>query len=221
MLNYKHIKLLIWVVLPLLGACTEPWNNPYLDTQRLDNTLYSSFSARPKHLDPARSYSSNEWTFIQSVYETPLQYHYLKRPYTLIPGVLAHMPKVHYYNNEGDEILAIDRQSAAFSRYILQIKPGIMYQNHPAFVKDNLALNDDKLSDISHLSDFSKTATRELVASDFVHQIKRLANPKLHSPILSLMSEMIVGLDDLNVELKNHYYQRLLSIMLPSKLQTH
>jgi ABC-type transport system substrate-binding protein len=113
------------------------------------------------------------------------------------------MPKVHYYNNEGDEILAIDRQSAAFSRYILQIKPGIMYQNHPAFVKDNLALNDDMLSDISHLSDFSKTATRELVASDFVHQIKRLANPKLHSPILSLMSEMIVGLDDLNVELKN------------------
>jgi ABC-type transport system substrate-binding protein len=203
MLNYKHIKLLIWVVLPLLGACTEPWNNPYLDTQRLDNTLYSSFSARPKHLDPARSYSSNEWTFIQSVYETPLQYHYLKRPYTLIPGVLAHMPKVHYYNNAGDEIPAIDRQSAAFSRYILQIKPGIMYQNHPAFVKDNLALNDDKLSDISHLSDFSKTATRELVASDFVHQIKRLANPKLHSPILSLMSEMIVGLDDLNVELKN------------------
>ncbi|RUM84261.1 MAG: peptide ABC transporter substrate-binding protein, partial [Candidatus Thioglobus sp.] len=75
------------------------------------------------------------------------------------------MPKVHYYNNAGDEILAIDRQSAAFSRYILQIKPGIMYQNHPAFVKDNLALNDDKLSDISHLSDFSKTATRELVAS--------------------------------------------------------
>ncbi|RUM82684.1 MAG: peptide ABC transporter substrate-binding protein [Candidatus Thioglobus sp.] len=202
MLNYKHIKLLIWAVLPLLGACTEPWNNPYPDTQRLDNTLYSSFSARPKHLDPARSYSSNEWTFIQSVYETPLQYHYLKRPYTLIPGVLEQMPKVHYYNNAGDEILANDRQSAAFSRYILQIKPGIMFQNHPAFVEKNLALSDDELSSINHLSDFSEIATRELIASDFVHQIKRLANPKLHSPILSLMSEMIVGLDDLNVELK-------------------
>ncbi|HCB55060.1 MAG TPA: peptide ABC transporter substrate-binding protein, partial [Gammaproteobacteria bacterium] len=202
MLNYKHIKLLIWAVLPLLGACTEPWNNPYPDTQRLDNTLYSSFSARPKHLDPARSYSSNEWTFIQSVYETPLQYHYLKRPYTLIPGVLEQMPKVHYYNNAGDEIAAKDRQSAAFSRYILQIKPGVMYQNHPAFVEKNLALSDDELSSINHLSDFSEIATRELIASDFVHQIKRLANPKLHSPILSLMSEMIVGLDDLNVELK-------------------
>ncbi|RUM82503.1 MAG: peptide ABC transporter substrate-binding protein, partial [Candidatus Thioglobus sp.] len=112
------------------------------------------------------------------------------------------MPKVHYYNNAGDEILANDRQSAAFSRYILQIKPGIMFQNHPAFVEKNLALSDDELSSINHLSDFSEIATRELIASDFVHQIKRLANPKLHSPILSLMSEMIVGLDDLNVELK-------------------
>jgi ABC-type transport system substrate-binding protein len=202
MSNYKHIKLLIWAVLPLLGACTVPWNNPYLDTERFDNTLYSSFKERPKHLDPARSYSSNEWTFIQSVYETPLQYHYLKRPYSLIPGVLEHMPQVHFYNEKGDEIPASNRQSAAFSEYILQIKPEVMYQNHPAFVPSNLILSDDELSKINHLSDFTEIATRELIASDFVHQIKRLANPKLHSPILSLMSKMIVGLDDLNVELK-------------------
>ena len=203
MSNYKHIKLLIWVLLPLLGACTAPWNNPYLDTERLDNTMYSSFSSRPKHLDPARSYSSNEWTFIQSVYETPLQYHYLKRPYSLIPGVLERMPQVHYYNEKGDEIPASNRQSAASSEYILQIKPEVMYQNHPAFVARNLILSDDELSKINHLSDFSHVATRELVASDFVHQIKRLANPKLHSPIFSLMSEMIVGLEELNKELKN------------------
>ena len=202
MSNYKHIKLLIWVLLPLLSSCTEPWNSPYSDSERFDNTLYSSFSSRPKHLDPARSYSSDEWTFIQSVYETPLQYHYLKRPYSLIPGVLEYMPTVHYYNENGDEVPASNRQSAAFSEYILQIKPEVMYQNHPAFVKKNLTLSDDELGHISQLSDFSKTATRELVASDFVHQIKRLANPKLHSPILSLMSEMIVGLDDLNIELK-------------------
>ena len=200
MSNYKHIKLLIWVLLPLLSSCTEPWNNPYSDSERFDNTLYSSFSSRPKHLDPARSYSSDEWTFIQSVYETPLQYHYLKRPYSLIPGVLEYMPTVHYYNENGDEIPASNRQSAAFSEYILQIKPEVMYQNHPAFVQKNLTLSDDELGNISQLSDFSKTATRELVASDFVHQIKRLANPKLHSPILSLMSEMIVGLDDLNIQ---------------------
>jgi len=68
MFNYKHI---VWVFLLLLSACTEPWNNPYPASDRFDNTLYNSFRDRPKHLDPARSYSSNEWTFIQSVYETP------------------------------------------------------------------------------------------------------------------------------------------------------
>ena len=44
-----------------------------------------SFIDRPKHLDPARSYTSDEWGFIQQIYEPPLQYHYLKRPYELIP----------------------------------------------------------------------------------------------------------------------------------------
>ncbi len=202
MCDYKHIKLLLWILLPLLSACTEPWNNPYLDSQRLDNTLYSSFSSRPKHLDPARSYSSNEWTFIQSVYETPLQYHYLKRPYELIPGVLKSMPKVEYYDENNQKIGAENKHKAKFSEYVLTIKPGIMYQNHPAFVDSNLSLSAEELSKINNLNDITKTSTRELIASDFVHQIKRLANPKLHSPIFSLMSEMIVGLDELNAKLK-------------------
>ena len=202
MLDYKHIRHLIWLVLPLLGACAEPWNSPYPANERFDNTLYSSFSARPKHLDPARSYSSNEWTFIQSVYETPLQYHYLKRPYQLIPGVLKKMPEVYYYDKDGQLLAGKNRQNAEFSEYILQIKPGVMFHKHPAFVKENHTLNQSQLNKIEVLSDFDQTASRELLASDFVHQIKRLANPKLHSPILSLMTEMIVGLGDLNKQLK-------------------
>jgi ABC-type transport system substrate-binding protein len=34
------------------------------------------------------------------------------------------------------------------------------------------------------------------VAEDYVYQIKRLAHPRLHSPILGLMSDYIVGLGD-------------------------
>ena len=203
MSDYKHFKLILWLLLPLLSACTEPWNNPYSESERLDNTLYTSFSSRPKHLDPARSYSSNEWTFIQSVYETPLQYHYLKRPYELIPGVVKEMPKVIYYDDKGKVISAKERQNAAFSEYFLEIKPGVMYQPHPAFVKQNLDLSNEKLGKINTLSDIKPTATRELVAADFVHQIKRLANPKLHSPIVSLMNERIVGLSELHKSLLN------------------
>jgi oligopeptide transport system substrate-binding protein len=39
-----------------------------------------------------------------------------------------------------------------------------------------------------------QTGTRELVADDYIYQIKRLAHPRLHSPIFSMMAERIVGL---------------------------
>ena len=45
--------------------------------------------APPKHLDPALSYASDECLFIMQVYEPPMDYHFLKRPYELIPGALA------------------------------------------------------------------------------------------------------------------------------------
>jgi ABC-type transport system substrate-binding protein len=44
--------------------------------------------------------------------------------------------------------------------------------------------------------------TRELVADDYIYQIKRLAHPRLYSPIFGLMAQHIVGLDELSRELK-------------------
>ena len=61
----------------LLTACGDiPWNDPYPRGQSTANVVYSSFSERPKHLDPVRSYSSNEYAFIAQIYEPPLQYHF-------------------------------------------------------------------------------------------------------------------------------------------------
>ncbi len=51
-----------------------------------------------------------------------------------------------------------------------------------------------QLKDRYVIADFAQTGTRELIAADYIYQIKRLAHPKLHCPILSLMSEYIVGL---------------------------
>ena len=93
------IQLTLAVALGLLTlmsitACGDgPWNRPYPARDAGSNVLYSSFSARPNHLDPARSYSSNEITFTGQIYEPPLQYHYLKRPYTLIPLTAARLPE--------------------------------------------------------------------------------------------------------------------------------
>jgi hypothetical protein len=47
------------------------------------------------------------------------------------------------------------------------------------------------------IADFTETGSRELVADDYIYQIKRLAHPRLHSPIFSMMSERIIGLPEL------------------------
>lgn len=196
-----------FISLVILTACSDgPWNNPY-SSSATDKILYSSFSARPKHLDPARSYSSDEYAIIGQIYEPPLQYHYLKRPYTLEPLVLTHMPSVRYFDGLNQEV-ALASGKVAYTLYELEIQRGIRYQNHPAFVKNKegnanyLGLDARDGLDIYQLSDFKQSDTRELTADDFIYQIKRLANPRFHSPILGLMGEYIDGLSELSAELK-------------------
>jgi ABC-type transport system substrate-binding protein len=192
---------ILFVALWLTGCGEGNWNNPYPKADSEANTLYSSFEERPKHLDPAVSYSSTEYEFIAQIYTPPLQYHYLKRPYTLVPLAAAKMPSVRYLDASGQELLATtEAADIAFSEYIVEIRPGIRYQPHPAFARDEQgeflyhALSEQQLESIYTLADFAQTGTRELVAEDFVYQIKRLAHPGLHSPIFGIMSGYIVGL---------------------------
>ncbi len=188
----------------LLSACGgHDWNNPYSAADIEKNILYNVFTERPKHLDPVQSYSSNEIQFTAQIYEPPLQYHYLKRPFVLIPSTVKEMPVVKYFDHE-DNQLAVDAQvkDIAYSIYEISIKPGILFQPHPALAKNEQGdwlyheLIDKELVSIFKLSDFSQTGTRELTAHDYVYQIKRLAHPKLHSPIYGLMADYIVGLKE-------------------------
>ncbi|HUW50708.1 MAG TPA: ABC transporter substrate-binding protein [Sulfuricella sp.] len=201
---------LIFLLLPsLLTACgAPPWNSPYSAAEEGKNIAYSSFTERPKHLDPAQSYSSNEIGFTAQIYEPPLQYHYLKRPYTLIPLAAAELPRPQFLDAQGKPLPSDSApEKIAFSVYEIHIKPGIRYQPHPAFAKDEQGrylyqnLKPQDLANIYKLSDFPQTGTRELEAADFVYQIKRLAHPKLNSPIFGLMSGYIVGLKEYAREL--------------------
>ncbi|HJT50742.1 MAG TPA: peptide ABC transporter substrate-binding protein, partial [Nitrosospira sp.] len=82
---WPGIKYLPALLAGLVCACSgSPWNNPYPAADAGKNILYGPFAERPKHLDPVQSYSSNEILFTAQIYEPPLQYHYLKRPYELI-----------------------------------------------------------------------------------------------------------------------------------------
>ncbi len=194
----------------LLSACDgTPWNSPYPAAEVRANVLYSSFSERPKHLDPARAYSSNEYDFIGQIYEPPLQYHYLKRPYELTTLAARELPRAMLFDAEGHR-LADDAspEQVDHTVYEITIQPGIRYQPHPALALNEAGelryqqLSAADIERINTLADFSETGTRELTAADYVHQIKRLAHPQIHSPIVGLMSEYIVGLKVLQERLQ-------------------
>ena len=183
----------------LLAACSPPWNDPYPPPEPGQQVLYSAFSERPKHLDPAQSYTEDEATFTGQIYEPPLQYHYLKRPYELIPATLTRVPQPRFFDAAGRELPAdAPAGQIAESVYELQLQPGIRYQPHPAFARDDhgqpLYLGKNAAAGRQSPADFPQQDSRELTADDYIYQIKRLAHPRLHSPIYGMMADKIVGL---------------------------
>jgi len=191
--------MLLWSSITSAGHWV--FNNPYPAHESQEKIYYTSFMEQPKTLDPAKSYSSNEYQFIGQVYEPLLQYDYLTRPYQLIPLTATEMPEVHYFDKSGKEISNPMTGRVAKSVYTIHIKPEIFYQPHPAFAKNQQGefiynqLSPDFLeeNDIDQISDFKYTGTRELTADDYLYEIKRLASPRVNSPIYGLMSEYIVG----------------------------
>lgn len=158
----------------LLSACGGAWNDPYPAAELGQNVLYSAFTERPKHLDPVQSYSEDEAVFLYQIVEPPLEYHYLKRPYELREGS-AYMPVVRRHDAAGRELPAeADATAVATSVYEIRVKPGQLYQPHPAFARRAdgslryLDLRPEDLKGVRGLGDFAETGTRELVAADFV-----------------------------------------------------
>ena len=186
------------------------WNSPHaLDTSKT-NTLFSSFSTPLKKLDPVSSYSAIEWAIIGQIYEPPLQYNYLKRPYTLEPLTLTQMPPVRYLN-QAKEVVDENATEVAFSVYTLTLRQDIYYQNHPAFVKKGDGsllysnLDTKSVSHIDSLSAFKHQSTRQLIASDYAYAIKRMALRQNHSPILDTMQNYIVGLSAFSQKVTQAY----------------
>jgi len=175
------------------------WNSPHTQENVTKQILFAAFSTPPKRLDPVISYNANEWAIIGQIYEPPLQYNYLKRPYELEPLTLKEMPAITYFNANG---ISVDENypHIAFSEYRLTLREDVRYQEHPAFVKNENGslfyenMSRDFLNNIDTVNDFKKHATRKLLASDYVYAIKRMAVRQNHSPILDNMAEYIVGI---------------------------
>ena len=183
----------------LLAACN---NNPWSDDAAASNTLYSAvIESSPRHLDPTASYWSNDTPYTYQIYEPPYAYHYLKRPFQLIPKSAREVVKPHFVDKDGKPLPDdVAPELVAESVYDVPIKPGILYQPHPAFAKDdkgNYRYHAMKPGDIGKRRtplEFEHQGTRELVAEDFVYALKRHATTRITAPIFSTFADYVVGL---------------------------
>lgn len=137
-------------LLVLAGACT---NNPYPDADDERAILYSAFTEAPKTLDPAVAYSTSDHLVTSPVYDTLLQYHFLDRPYRLIPALLESMPEA-------------EPAAGGHVVYRLKLRDGLLFHDDPCFELGTPG-----------------APTRAVLASDVAFTFMRLADPKVNSPV--------------------------------------
>lgn len=185
----------------LLAACN---NNPWPADAAASNTLHTAvIENSPRHLDPTASYWNNDTPYTYQIYEPLYGYHYLKRPFQLVPKTAAAVAKPYFVDKNGQR-LPDDAPSdlVAESVYDVPIKPGIRYQPHPAFAMDEQgryryhAMKPGELGERRTPLQFEGQGTRELVAEDFVYALKRHATTRITAPIYSTFAEYVVGLKE-------------------------
>jgi ABC-type transport system substrate-binding protein len=189
----------------IFAALTTACNNsPHPKGSERTNTLFSAFQERtPRHLDPTASYSLNETPYLFSVYEPLYGYHYLKRPYTLIPRLATEAVQPRYLDKGGKPLPSdAPGDQVAESVYDIRIRPGVLYAPHPAFARSPTgeylyhALKPEQTRDKHTPWDFEQTGTREVVAEDIVYAIKRHATPRIEAPVFGIFAEYVVGLKE-------------------------
>jgi len=124
-----------------------------------DRTLRVAFPSPETGFDPAQVQDQYSVQVIAHIFDAPLRWDYMARPARLVPNTTVGLPEV----------------SSDFRTFTLRIRPGIWFQDDPAF----------------------KGQRRELVAEDYVYSIKRVFDPRWKSQMLfELEPTKILGLDD-------------------------
>ena len=129
-------------------------------TARRAKVLRYAFRVAETGFDPAQVNDLYSSTVIANIFDAPLTYDFLARPARVVPNTAAALPET----------------SADFTTLTLRIRPGIHFQDHPAF----------------------RGARRELVAQDYVYSLKRICDPRYKSPRVYLLENArILGLSEL------------------------
>jgi ABC-type transport system substrate-binding protein len=129
--------------------------------------LRYAFPIAETGFDPAQLSDLYSRVLTAHIFDGLYTYDHLARPFRIVPGVADGMPQ----------------SSEDFRTWTIRIRPGIFFQEDPAF----------------------GGKPRELVAQDFVYSIKRFADPRWKAPAWASIAELkILGLQTLReAALKN------------------
>jgi len=188
-------------------GCT---NNPYREGEAALRTYFTSYSAAPNKLDPANAYYPRENRLVDQVCEPPFTYHYLKRPYQLVPLTADTVPQPVYFDGQGERIDSDDPPADQVNRveYTIGIKRGVRYQNHPCFARDDEGrplyanVSPEDVCRFDSPARFTHLGTRDVLAKDYLLQICRLADPRNECPVYSTIQSYVLGLDGLRETFK-------------------
>jgi ABC-type transport system substrate-binding protein len=136
-----------------LASAAEPSN-------AAPKTLRYAFPVAETSFDPAQISDLYSRTVAAGIFDAPLEFAFMARPFRLRPNTAVAMPEV----------------SADFRSFTIRIRPGIHFDDDPAF--------DGK--------------KRELTAADYVYSIKRHYDPRWKSANLYILEgAKILGLSEL------------------------
>jgi ABC-type transport system substrate-binding protein len=139
----KTLLRALYVMIGLLvSAAAFPQATP---TNEPKKTLKHAYRIAETSFDPAAISDLYSRTITPHIFESLYGYDHLARPAKIKPLLAAAMPEV----------------SADFRTWTVKVRPGIYYQNDPAF----------------------KGKKREVVAQDFVYAVQRIVDPATKSPL--------------------------------------
>jgi ABC-type transport system substrate-binding protein len=153
-------RILIGSIVLVLSGPMGCGNDPYPPTREGEKVLYSSFREAPRTLDPATAYTTTAHAITGAVYDTLLEYRFLKRPLELMPGLAVAMPELTHL---GDGRV----------RYHFELRRDLLFANDECFELGA-----------------SGRRTREVVAADVAFQLARIADPAVGSPVIEPFSNI-------------------------------
>lgn len=126
-------KILISLVCFFTILLSFQYVSPYFFSN--NDTINLTIPHKIKTFDPALAFDDNSLNIISQSLDTLYQYHYLKRPYEIIPSLAQSMPKIE---NDG-------------KKYIIKIRPNIRYHHHVAFNGERYLRAQDFVNGIKRL----------------------------------------------------------------------